>query len=100
MRTIQGSVVTAWSFLVGLNLLTINVSFPPGVRLGEVSVPRHSMFPSASCIIKEGGVTVWQNGAFVPGTPGVWDGYDNMGRVTLVVGSGTYSFVAQDAPQL
>lgn len=49
---------------------------------------------TSSITVTEGGATVYTNGAFVPGTPGVTAAYlvANASSVAVEVGSGTYNF--------
>jgi hypothetical protein len=52
--------------------------------------------PSTFVIIETiTGNTVWQNGRFVPGTPGVSSGYTAATGIVFVLASGSYSFSLQ-----
>ena len=47
-------------------------------------------------VVLEGGRTVWKEGAFVPGAPGISGAKLAGGRIVFEVGSGGYSFEARD----
>lgn len=72
--------------------LQLNVTLPSG-SAGTVSVPK-TFGARTSC--SEGGVTVWDSGAFVPGVPGIFAGADDGDFVTFSVTSGAFVFAASE----
>ena len=69
--------------------LTQNVIIPANAG-ATIAVPTGGP-PTASTTIVEGATTVWANGAFVPGTPGVTAGVATPTGVVFTVGSGSYA---------
>ena len=68
--------------------LQLNVTLPSGSG-GAVSVPKSY---GASTVCSESGVSIWANGAFVPGVPGVLSALDDGDFVTFSVTSGAFIF--------
>ena len=60
----------------------------PANSTATVSVPN---IGSGSVMIQEGGKTVWSDGTYVSGVPGISGARLNGDRVELQVGSGHYS---------
>ena len=89
-NTPMGFISVAWLLGSGKDY-ALNVTLPPN-SAAHVVVP--TLLPAASAIIAEGGTTVWAEGRFVPGVPGVSSGAAGKDgeSVEFTVGSGTYSF--------
>lgn len=69
------------------------VSVPANTH-ATVTVPLDMIGVSATATISEAvhGSTVWKDGEFVPGTPGVTGGAASQKNVVFDVGSGDYNF--------
>jgi len=64
----------------------------PVNSLGDVFIPFGSA-PLNSVTIYESGVTVWSNGKYIPGQPGIMSASnDGYGHIIFQVGSGSYNF--------
>ena len=85
----RGTVEVSWA-RVGAAALQLNVTLPSGCE-GTVSVPKSA---GAATAVAEGGASVWAQGAFVAGTPGVLAGADDGDFVTFTVTSGAFIFLA------
>jgi alpha-L-rhamnosidase len=85
--TIRGEVVSDWTH--GGNSLTFNVTLP-GNSTAKVHVPKMGL---SNITVTEGGNTIWQSGAYVPGVTGITAGTENNDYVIFDVGSGLYNFV-------
>jgi alpha-L-rhamnosidase len=86
IQTVMGTVSSSW--VRDAQSITLNVAIPVNSR-ATVSVPKMEL---SRVTITEGGETVWEDGAFVGGVPGIVGGSESTGDVTLEVGSGSYRF--------
>ena len=85
--SIRGDVTSSWSHEPGAITLQVDV---PVNATASVSIPQDPEMTEIS--IREGDRTVWEQGHFVEGTPGVTAGYLQGKRVVFEVGSGHYAF--------
>jgi alpha-L-rhamnosidase len=89
-NTPMGLISVSWLLRSGEDY-SLNVTLPPN-SAAHVVVP--TLQPVASAVIAEGYTTVWAEGQFVPGVPGVSNGA--VGKdgesVEFTVGSGIFSF--------
>ncbi len=68
----------------------MNVQIPANT-LGTIHV---SKLAFSFLVIQETGVTVWQQGKYVPGVAGINSAYDNGQEIVFETGSGDYTFIA------
>ena len=81
---------------VGPRKFTWDISVPTAAT-AVVELPLLAAAPDRVAVTTVDGRSLWQNGAFVPGAPGISAGAAQNGAVVLSVGSGDYSFVLEDA---
>ncbi len=86
VRTVRGVIRSGWK-KVG-NSLTLDVTIPAGSR-AKVSIPTIGL---KNVLVAESDKTVFKDGTFVSGVPGMAGASQSDNYVTLDVGSGTYSF--------
>jgi alpha-L-rhamnosidase len=85
--TVRGNVTSSWTHEPGAVTLQVDV---PVNSTATVSLPKdHEM---TRFTVYEGNSTVWEDGRFVGGTPGVTAGKFEGNRVAFEVGSGHYAF--------
>ena len=87
--SIRGTIAVRWE-KTGADLV-MNVTIPAN-STATVSVPS---LGTGSVMIQESGTTVWSDGTYVSGVPGISRARLNGDRVELQVGSGSYNFVLQ-----
>jgi len=88
--TVRGRVASEWQREPGHTKLEVAV---PVGSTAEVDFP---VLALSHIVVQEGGRTVWKEGAFVPGAPGISGAKLAGGRIVFEVGSGGYSFEARD----
>jgi len=86
VKTMRGKVSSVWKR--DMNSITINVSIPAN-SWADVSIPKMDL---SEVVIKEGSETVWDDGSFVEGIPGVLAANEHEDYIAFEVGSGLYSF--------
>lgn len=89
LSTVRGPATVSWDATASKSI-SIDATIPAGAT-GTVSVPTLGT-TAASVVITEGGHSVWEHGAFVPGTAGVLSGKLVGGSIEFNVSSGHYSF--------
>lgn len=89
VKTIRGIISSSWK--KGENSLTLNITLPVNTQ-AKVGVPKMKL---GNVTIKESGKTIWRNGSYLQGIPGITGGSDEKEYVTFKVGSGSYSFEAR-----
>jgi hypothetical protein len=87
--TLRGEVGCAWSRQDGG--VRVEAVVPVGSE-ADVVIPG---FKLRHVRVTEGGRTLWENGAYVPGVPGVAAAAGKDGAVRVKVGSGRYAFVLE-----
>jgi alpha-L-rhamnosidase len=85
--TVRGKVTSSWTHEPGV--ITLQVDIPVDTT-ATVSIPQEDEMTEIT--VHEGNRTVWENGRFVDGTPGVSVGKFENKRVIFEVGSGHYDF--------
>ena len=86
-KTIRGVVTSSWSRTT--DGLTLTVSVPVGAD-ARIKVPRSEELTRIT--VEESGRSIWSDGHFVAGDPGVDSGASEDGFITFQVGSGDYVF--------
>lgn len=78
--------------------LTLSASVPVAAT-ATVVLPYAKATPAGSVTVTEGGTTVWANGAYVPGVPGVTGAslLADVPAVAVAVGSGDFAFALEIA---
>ena len=90
LTTMYGPIQAAWA--KSASTLTMVLSLPPNT-VGELVLP--APVHAGSSVVKESGRVVWQHGAFVAGaSSGVHNGSSAADGIHMMVGSGSYTFVA------
>lgn len=89
--TVRGVVEVRW--VRTDSTFELEAIIPPNAT-AIISVP---LLELARFTITEGGTTVWQEGAFVPGLPGIRSGWLESGYVSFLTGAGCYRFERQGA---
>jgi alpha-L-rhamnosidase len=87
VKTIRGTVESSWSRDAGG--VTLHVRIPEGAD-AHVMVPRPDQL--SAIIVEENGHTVWDNGKYVPGDPGITGAASEDNAIAFDVGSGEYTF--------
>lgn len=87
VKTVRGDVSSHWRR--SDRSITLEVTIPVN-STARVSVPTLGL---SGIAVNEGGVAVWQNGAFIAGRDGIQSASARAGFVDVEVGSGSYSFV-------
>ena len=92
IETVRGTVSSSWTH--SPDTITLEVAIPVN-SVATVVIPKD---PEATeLVLREGGRVVWEEGKFVPGTPGVSKASEAKdGSLTLDVGSGHYSFKLEE----
>ena len=85
--TVRGEVTSSWTHEPGVITLQVDV---PVNSTASVSIPEDNEMTEVT--VHEGDRTVWENGQFVEGTPGVTAGKMGNRQVSFEVGSGHYDF--------
>jgi alpha-L-rhamnosidase len=85
--TVRGDVTSSWTHEPGVITLQVDV---PVNSTASVAIPEDNEMTEVT--VHEGDRTVWDNGRFVEGTPGVTAGKMGNRRVSFEVGSGHYDF--------
>jgi alpha-L-rhamnosidase len=86
--TVKGTITARWDKLAGNTGLTLTATVPANTT-AKIQIPKQTY---TNIIIKEGGVTIWNNGSYTGGVAGIsYDG-EETGYVRFNVGSGSYSF--------
>ncbi|MGH9402270.1 MAG: family 78 glycoside hydrolase catalytic domain [Terriglobia bacterium] len=88
VNTIRGAVSSSWSHSPGK--ITLDVTIPVGAD-ATVLVPKDEEMTDIS--LREGSHTVWEDGHYVEGDPGVTGATLANSGVEVKIGSGRYSFV-------
>jgi alpha-L-rhamnosidase len=86
VKTVRGDVTCAWSRTD--RSVRLDAAVPLGVK-AEAAIPKFNL---KSLTVKEGGKTIWAEGAFVPGVEGVIEVKDASGSIIIKMGSGRYAF--------
>jgi alpha-L-rhamnosidase len=86
IRAVRGTVSSSWRRAEGGVKLDVTV---PVNSQARVSIPKVG---SGSVTVTESSRTVWENGRFVDGVPGIAGGTGGDEYVTFDVGSGSYGF--------
>ena len=88
----RGTVSSSWTH--SPDTITLEVAIPVN-SVATVVIPKD---PEATeLVLREGERVVWEEGKFVPGTPGVSKASEAKdGSLTLDVGSGHYSFKLEE----
>jgi len=88
VETVRGTVSSSWTHSPGA--ITLEAVVPVN-STAAVVIPKD---PEATdLVLREGDRVVWENGKFVPGTPGITGAsQEENGSLALEVGSGRYSF--------
>jgi alpha-L-rhamnosidase len=86
--SIRGTIAVRWERIGEALVMDVTI---PASSSATVSVPNIS---AGSVTIQESGTTVWSNGTYISGVPGILGASLSGDRVELQVGSGTYSFRA------
>ena len=84
--TVRGEVACSWSR--GDNIVRVEVVIPGGSE-AEVVIPKLNL---RNVAVTEGGRTVWEDGKYAPGVPGISGAEDKGGAIRVKVGGGRYSF--------
>ena len=88
VKTIRGMVESSWTRDV--NGVALHVRIPAGAE-ARVMVPRPEQLSGIT--VEESGRTVWENGKYVPGDPGITGAVSEDNDFAFDVGSGEYSFM-------
>ena len=86
VRTVRGDVTCAWSRTD--RSIRLDAAVPLGVE-AEIAIPKFNL---KNISVKEGGRTIWADGAFVPGVEGVIEAKEASGSIIIKMGSGRYAF--------
>ena len=86
VRTVRGWVRSVW--LKKDNSIILKVKIPVNSN-AEVSVPKIGL---RNVTVTESGKTIYKNGRFIRGVPGIMSATETNDYVTLETGSGSYSF--------
>ena len=86
VETVMGTVAADWKKEEGS--IGMRVTIPVNSK-ARVCVPK---LGSENVVISETGASVWEDGRFIPGVPGITAGKDGDEYVEFEVGSGTYHF--------
>jgi alpha-L-rhamnosidase len=86
VKTVRGTVAVDWK--KGEESLDMVVTIPVNSE-ATVCVPKLGF---ADVVITESGETIWENGKFIRGVPGITAGSDGDDYVVFDVGSGSYTF--------
>jgi alpha-L-rhamnosidase len=86
VRTVRGDVTCAWSRTD--RSVRLDAAVPLGVE-AEIVIPKFNL---KNISVKEGGRTIWADGAFVPGVEGVIEAKEASGSIIIKMGSGRYAF--------
>jgi hypothetical protein len=90
LTTMYGPIQAAW--VKNASTLTMVLNLPPNTE-GELVLP--APVNAGSSVVKESNTVVWQHGAFVAGaSSGVHNGSSAADGIHMMVGSGSYTFVA------
>ncbi|MBN2293218.1 MAG: family 78 glycoside hydrolase catalytic domain [Pirellulales bacterium] len=87
IKTVRGMVSSRWQ-RTG-NSIKLDVVVPVNSE-AKISVPKLGL---QNVVVEEGNRTVWRNGSYMTGVPGITSGSDSVDNVTFTTGSGTYHFV-------
>jgi alpha-L-rhamnosidase len=87
VRTVRGTVSSSWTHAPGA--VTLQVEIPVNSD-AQVVLPRLDAITEVT--VKEGDRVIWEEGRFVPGTPGITAGKEDHGNFVFDVGSGHYMF--------
>jgi alpha-L-rhamnosidase len=85
--TVRGDVTSSWTHEAGV--ITVQVDLPVN-STASVSIPEDNEMTEVT--VHEGDRTVWENGHFVEGAPGITAGKVGNKRVSFEVASGHYEF--------
>jgi alpha-L-rhamnosidase len=87
LLTAAGNVESHWKQSEGTIQLKVVI---PANSEAAISIPVQDY---KNIFLSESGKTVWENGAFVPGVPGLTGATQDGNSINLSAGSGTYYFV-------
>jgi len=87
VKTVRGIVSSSWKRTD--DSVTLDVTTPVN-SLANISVPKTGL---RNVTITESGKTIWKNGEFLKGIPGITSGTEIKDDVTFETGSGSYTFV-------
>jgi alpha-L-rhamnosidase len=85
--SIRGTIAVRWEKSAGV--LVVDVTIPPSSS-ATVSIPGSG---TGNVTIQESGKTIWSDGTYINGIPGISGASVNADRVEVQVGSGTYRFL-------
>jgi len=85
--TVRGDVACSWSSAPGV--ITVDVTVPVNAD-AKILIPKPAEMRETK--IQEGDRTVWENGRYLPGDPGILGANPGEPNFTFEVGSGHYSF--------
>ena len=84
--TVRGEVACAWSRTE--TSVRVEVTIPAG-SMAEIVIPKLGI---RDIKVTESGTTVWAEGSFLPGAPGVAAASDKDGAIRITTGGGRYVF--------
>ncbi|HKS97852.1 MAG TPA: family 78 glycoside hydrolase catalytic domain [Terriglobia bacterium] len=88
-QTLRGTVASSWTHDPGR--ITLEVTIPAGSD-ARIVIPREDQMTSVT--VEESGHTIWSDGRYTPGDPGITGASeDRRGDVVVDTGSGHYWFV-------
>ena len=88
VETVRGTISSSWSHMPGT--ITLEVAIPVN-STATVVIPKDN--EATDLTLLEGDHAVWENGKFVPGTPGITGtSQTKEGNLVIEVGSGRYAF--------
>jgi len=87
IRTVRGAISSSWTHSPGV--VTLEVEIPVNSD-AQVVLPHVDALTEVT--VKEGERVIWEQGRFVPGTPGISAGKLEHGAYVFDVGSGHYEF--------
>jgi len=73
----------------------LEVFIPAGME-ADIALPTLGL---ADIQVKEGGMTVWNSNAYVPGTPGITRAETASASIVFLAGSGSYHFTLKGAAE-
>lgn len=88
VQTVRGDISSSWE--IDGSTFKLNIEVPVNSK-SQVSIPK---LGKNKVVISENGSTVWSSNKLIKGICGVTEGVDDGDYITLLVGSGKYSFQA------
>jgi alpha-L-rhamnosidase len=87
--TVRGEVACAWSRTDRGVRVAVTI---PGGSEAEIVIPKFNL---RSVRVTEGGKTLWQDGKYITGVPGVMGAVDKDGALRIKTGGGRYVFLLE-----